>query len=118
MNNFSFRVLKIGLAITFIWIGVLILKDPEAWGGGFIEPWALKFLLVPLKTAMLATGIFDISVGLLFLISRFAWLAGLLGAIHLIIVLAVSGINAITVRDLGLLAGAIAVFLNRSKIKI
>ena len=33
MNRTSFHILRVGLAVTFLWIGILILKNPEAWGG-------------------------------------------------------------------------------------
>jgi len=112
MKNVSFHVLRVGMAITFIWIGVLILEDPEGWGMGFVQPWALNFLIFPLKTIMLAAAIFDILVGIWLLIGRFVWLAALLGSAHLVAVLIVSGINAITVRDIGLLAGVLALFFD------
>ncbi len=43
-------------------------------------------------------------------IDVFAWVAALIGTIHLISVLAVSGIDSVTVRDIGLLGGTIALF--------
>src|SRR3989344_7941707 len=112
MKNVSFHVLRVGMATTFTWIGVLILEDPEGWGMGFVQPWALNFLIFPLKTIMLAAAIFDIIVGIWLLIGRFVWLAALLGSIHLATVLIVSGINAITVRDIGLLGGSLALFFS------
>jgi hypothetical protein len=33
MIKTSFHILRVGLAITFLWIGVLIFKNPESWGG-------------------------------------------------------------------------------------
>jgi len=39
MDKASFHILRIGLAVTFLWIGVLILRNPEAWGG-YMRPWA------------------------------------------------------------------------------
>jgi hypothetical protein len=54
----------------------------------------------------------DIVIGFLLLVDFLTWLAALLGAIHLIIVLAVSGITDITVRDIGLLAAALAIVID------
>ncbi|MBI2626249.1 MAG: DoxX family membrane protein [Candidatus Nealsonbacteria bacterium] len=105
----SFHILRVGVAVTFLWIGVLIFKSPEAWGG-FLQPWAAGLLLIPLKIAMIATAILDISIGIALLAGFLTWPAALLGSFHLIVVLIVSGINAITVRDLGLLAATIALF--------
>ena len=110
MNKVSYHILRVGLAITFIWIGILILKQPEAWGG-YLQPWAVKLLPIPIKEALLSTAALDIIIGVLFLIDWFAWLAAIFGALHLIIVLTVSGITDITIRDIGLLSAMIAVII-------
>ncbi len=107
MKKTSFWILRLGLAATFFWIGVFILKNPEAWGS-FIKPWAVKLLPFPLKEIMIGNGIFDVVIGALFLINPLVWLASALGVFHLITVLVVSGINDVTVRDIGLLAAALA----------
>lgn len=110
MRESSYYILRTGLAITFLWIGVLILKEPEIWGG-YIQPWAVALLPFSLKTTMLLTAVLDILVGFFLLIDYLAWLAALLGSLHLAVALIVSGINAITIRDIGLLAGTLSVFM-------
>lgn len=111
MNNYAFHVLRAGLAVTFLWVGVLILQSPEAWTG-FIKPWAADLLITTPERAMIGAGVFDIVVGFFLLINFWAFWFSSLAAIHLILVLAVSGINVITVRDIGLLAGALALAVN------
>lgn len=108
MRKTSFHILRVGLAITFIWIGVLIFKEPQAWGG-YLQPWAAGLLPIPITQAMIGTAFLDITIGFLLLIDSFVWLAALIGAIHLIIVLTVSGITDITVRDIAILSAAIAI---------
>jgi len=117
MKKFSFHFLRVGVAVTFLWIGILILKEPEAWGG-FLQPWAADLLVVPLKLAMIGTAVLDILIGFLLLIDYFTWLAAALAALHLIVVLTVAGINAITVRDIGLLAAVLAIFFASFPFKI
>ncbi|MCH7883101.1 DoxX family membrane protein [Patescibacteria group bacterium] len=106
MKTYGFHILRVGMAITFLWIGVLIFQSPEAWAG-FIQPWARDLLPISPRTALIATAIFDLTIGGFLLIDVFTWLASLLGAIHLASILAVSGIDAITVRDIGLLSAMI-----------
>ncbi len=108
MRKTSFHILRVGLAITFLWIGILIFKQPEAWGG-YLQPWAAGLLPIPIAQAMIGTAFLDIAIGFLLLIDTFVWLAALVGAIHLVIVLTVSGINDITARDIAILAAAIAI---------
>lgn len=110
MNKSSYHILRVGMAITFIWIGVLIFKSPESWGG-YLQPWAVGLLPISIEQTLLITAIFDIIIGVLFLIDWFCWLAAILAAFHIIIVLTVSGITDITVRDIGLLAGVIVIMV-------
>lgn len=107
MKKASFHILRVGLAVTFLWIGILIIKEPEAWGG-YLKPWAAGLLPLPIGEAMLGTAVLDIVIGALLLIDTWIWLAALVGAVHIVIVLTVSGITDITVRDIAILAGLIA----------
>lgn len=95
------------MGITFAWVGILILRDPAAWAG-FIKPWAVDLLLATPESTMVATGVFDIIVGFFLLVDVWTFWVSFLAALHLAVVLLVSGIDAITVRDIGLLAGAMA----------
>jgi uncharacterized membrane protein YphA (DoxX/SURF4 family) len=111
MKKTSFHFLRVGLAITFLWIGVLIFKNPESWGG-YLQPWAAELLPIPLTQAMIGTAILDIAIGTFLLIDFLSWLVALVGVIHLVIVLAVSGITDITVRDIGLLVATLALMID------
>lgn len=107
----GFHILRVGLGITFLWVAVLILKEPANWGL-MIKPWAAGLLSIPLKQAMMGTAILDAIIGVLLLIDVLTWLAALLASIHLAIVLTVAGIDQITFRDIGLLAGALAILID------
>ena len=111
MKKLSFHILRVGLAITFLWIGFLILKAPEAWGG-YLQPWAVRLLPVPLPEAMMGAAIVDLAIGFFLLIDSFVWLAALIGAMHIVIVLITSGITDITVRDIAIVAAASALSID------
>jgi uncharacterized membrane protein YphA (DoxX/SURF4 family) len=112
MKKSSQYVLQVGLAITFIVIGVMILQAPDTWAA-FIAPWAAKLIPGSVIDAMNQTAYVDIAVGVLFLIGPTVWIAALVGTIHLAIVLVTTGLSSftITIRDVGLLAATIALFL-------
>lgn len=112
MKTSGYHILRLGLGITFFWIGVLIFKDPEGWGG-MIQPWALNLLPAPVKTIMLSTAVMDMVIGFFLVINVWTWLFALLGATHLFVVLVTTGINAITVRDIGLLGGSLALAVSK-----
>ena len=107
MKSSSFHILRVGIGITFLWVGVLIFRDPQAWGT-LLQPWAAGLIGSSLEQAMISAAILDLAVGGLLLINVFVWPAAILGAFHLAIVLTTVGINAITFRDIGLLAGTLA----------
>ena len=111
MNNYAFHVLRVGLGITFSWVGILILQEPAAWTG-FIKPWVADLLLTTPEKALIGAGIFDIVVGFFLLVDFLTFWASFFAAIHLALVLLVSGIDVITVRDIGLLAGALALVMD------
>lgn len=108
MKKPSYHFLRVGLAITFLWIGILIFQNPEAWGS-YIRPWALQWLPLSLVQVMIGTAVLDLTVGVLLLLDVFTWVAAFVGAIHIIVVLITSGITDITVRDVGLLTGSLAI---------
>ena len=110
-GKIAYHILRVGLAVTFVWIGIMIFQESTLWGA-FLRPWAAGLLPIPLKAAMLATAALDTTVGFFLLINRFVWLAASIGAFHIILVLATTGITAITVRDIGLLAAALALAIN------
>ncbi|PIR69617.1 MAG: hypothetical protein COU47_02585 [Candidatus Niyogibacteria bacterium CG10_big_fil_rev_8_21_14_0_10_46_36] len=112
----SYHILRIAVGITFVWIGILIFQSPEAWGG-FVEPWVENLLPLPLKDIMLATAAVDVVIGFFLLVDVYVWIFGFLGALHLATVLITSGITAVTVRDIGLLGGLIAITLVSWKTK-
>lgn len=106
-RSVGYHFLRLGLAITFVWVGIFILRDPAGWGG-FIKPWAREFLPADLVGFMRANGIFNIAVGSLLGLGIWVRLVSILAVLHLVGGLVASGIDAVTVRDIGLLGGALA----------
>ena len=107
MRKIPLHILRIGLAVTFLWIGVLIIMQPVQWGS-YMQVWASRLLPLPIEPMMLSVGVFDIVIGALLILGVIIPLAAALAALHLASVLVVSGITDITVRDVGLLAAALA----------
>lgn len=117
MRKVSYHLLRLGLAVTFIWIGVLIFRNPLGWAA-YIEPWAVKLIPGSLTGAMLGTAGLDVLVGIFLLFDIFTWLAALLGALHIAVVLITVGITEVTVRDIGLLCAVLALAVEAMPQKI
>ncbi len=111
MKRISHHIARIGLGITFTWIGVLIFRDPVGWGT-YLQPWAAKLLPIPIVQAMMGTAILDMAIGVFLLLNTFVWIAAFIGALHILSVLIVSGITDITVRDIAILYCAVAVAID------
>lgn len=105
--RYTENIIRVGLGITFLWIGILIFQHPDAWGQA-LQPWALGLLPIDLRTAMMQTAVFDITVGFFLLVEVLPALFSLLAFIHLITVITVVGITGVTARDIGLAAIALA----------
>lgn len=109
--KYTEHIIRVGLGITFLWIGILIIGQPEAWGRT-LQPWALGLLPIDLKTAMLQTAVLDIVIGFFLLIEVLPALFSFLALVHLGTVITVVGITGITARDIGLAAAALALTIH------
>jgi len=103
----SRTLLRFGLALTYLGMGTMIFLYP----GHFLSlllPW-VHDLVSPewLTWSIITTGIFDVALGIWLLTPLATWIAGLVSALHLLQVLATTGINIETVRDIGLLFASI-----------
>ncbi|HAV11511.1 MAG TPA: hypothetical protein DCX32_03125 [Candidatus Moranbacteria bacterium] len=104
-------ILKFGIGITFFVTGFLILLNPEGWAL-MIKPWALELLPVPAVSVMVTTAYFDMLLGIWLMIEWKSWISYALASLHLAMVLAVSGIDEVTYRDIGLLAATLALLIS------
>lgn len=110
MSKASFTILRVGVGITFLWVGILIFKEPEVWGG-YLLSWAVALLPLPPEKAMLGIAVFDVLVGIFLIYDVGVWIAGLFAALHMLVVLTVVGITDITVRDIAIFSAALAIMV-------
>ncbi|MBI4438001.1 hypothetical protein HY631_03575 [Candidatus Uhrbacteria bacterium] len=106
----AYHVLRLTLGITFLWISVMIFQEPTFWSG-FMDPWAASLVPLDLETLMKITAGLDLLIGLLLVANKGTWIASLIASVHLLVILITSGIDTVTVRDLGLLGAAVALTL-------
>lgn len=104
----SYLVLRAGLGLTFLLIGIDILRHPEVWIG--YVPDALPFG-IPRAMGLKLSGMFDGLLGALMAVRMFPKIVAGLAALHLAVVLIGYGLDAVTVRDVGLLAAALALLV-------
>ncbi len=113
--RFANLLLKIGIAVVFVWFGVHKFISPEYWINAWVPHWlpsVLDMLNLTPTNFVYITGIFQILVGLSLLtnvgVRIFALLAVLFVVIK-ILVFGFGGFNELIVMNFGLLGSLLAV---------
>lgn len=109
-NMRSSLPLRVGLGITFFWIGILIFQHPDAWAN-FLSPWFTNLLPFSPVHLMQFTSLLDIAIGALFILGIFTRIVAMIASLHLVAILVSSGITDVTIRDVGLLGATLALFV-------
>ena len=113
-TKYSYLALRIGLAAVFFWFGIDKFFHPTYWLNAWVPDWigplVGKFGISGVQFIYL-NGIFEVLVGLSLLTGVFSKFFSLLGMLFLLSILLVAGITEITIRDIGLLGGLLAIFL-------
>jgi len=104
LGKHSQLVLRLGLAIVFGWFGIDKFLNVSAWYS-WIPEW-MSF--VPQDAFLYVLGVLEVVAALFLLGGRFVRIVSLACAALLVGVVVSFGINEITVRDIGLIAMALA----------
>jgi uncharacterized membrane protein YphA (DoxX/SURF4 family) len=107
-------ILRIGIAIVFLWFGIDKFVHPQywldAWVPQSVQNLAERVGMMPHDFIHL-NGIFEVLVGLSLATGFFIRYFAIAGALFLLAVMGFHGFNEVLVRDIGLLAGLIALAL-------
>lgn len=104
-------VVRLAIGGLFLWFGIDKLLHPEHWFG-WIPPWFAARLPVSVGLFLFANGIFEISIAIALLAGRFTRLAAAAAGVFMTGIVLTLGANEVTIRDVGLIGGALAVFLS------
>lgn len=103
----SYLLLRLALGITFLWIGIDMVRFPQNWIGYL--PATIPFGLSR-ENALQGNALFDIGIGALLLLNKLPRGTSLFATLHLAGILVVNGIDGVLVRDVGLFGAALALF--------
>ena len=108
----SHIILTFGLAAVFLWFGIDKFIDPNYWITAWVPQWILKFLSIvkvqPTEFIFL-NGAFEILIGISLISGILSRFFAFLGALFILAVIVSVGLNEVTVRDIGLLGGLLAI---------
>jgi uncharacterized membrane protein YphA (DoxX/SURF4 family) len=99
LQIWGFRILRIGLALVFIWFGSQQLMNPSGWTG-MVPEWIGT--IIDLKVFIIMNGIFDLAGGILLLVGWWTRAVAFLLALHLFSIALNFGLQNNGVRDFGL----------------
>jgi len=102
-------MLRISLSLVFLWFGAMQIYDP-LYFQGYLPPFIFG-LNISLTTVLYVNAFLEIILGLSLLVGFLTRLSALILSIHLVGIILGLGYNDVAVRDVGLLAAMIVVFL-------
>lgn len=109
-RNAAPAVVRIGIALVFLWFGTQQLLDASAWTR-LIPEWIVHMSGLSAVSLVHFNGAFETIFGLALLVGYQTRIVALLLALHLAGITLDVGYNGVGVRDFGLTLAAVAIFL-------
>jgi uncharacterized membrane protein YphA (DoxX/SURF4 family) len=110
LQKFAPTLLRIGMAMVFIWFGSSQLHDAPNWIS-YIPQSVVDISGFTPITLVYFNGAFEVVFGLSLLFGFFTSLTALLLGLHMLDIMYVVGYNEIGVRDFGLAIATLSLFL-------
>lgn len=106
--------LRLGLGAVFLWFGVDKFIQPQYWVDAWMPQWAQQFaqsIGMSVANAIFLVGIFEVLVAISLVTGFFSRVFAAAAIVFLVAILAVSGLNEVVVRDIGLIAALVALVI-------
>lgn len=103
-------VIRIAMAIVFLWFSSQQFMDAEAWTR-LIPAWLTSLTGMSATTVVTLNATFELIFGLALLAGYFTRTVAILLALHLLSIIIQLGYGGIAVRDFGLMFAMVSVFL-------
>ncbi len=111
LQPFAPVVLRIGMALVFLWFGFDQFLHTSAWTG-FIPDSMISISHLSATTLVYLNGVFELVFGTALLLGFYTRFVALLLALHLLDITYVVGYSSLGVRDFGLSIATISIWLN------
>lgn len=103
--GWSHMLISWGLGITFLWIGIDMVRNPNTWIG--FLPQGLPGNMSR-ESALMLTATFDSALGAVLLLRIYTKTAAFLASLHLVAIIIQHGLDAVLIRDVGLLGASLS----------
>ncbi len=111
LQKISPTILRIGIALVFIWFGYSQLVDPVSWLD-FVPKSVVTMSGMTANTLVFLNGIFEVVFGIALFLGFFTRIVAFLLALHIIDITYIVGFDSIGVRDFGLSIATISIWMN------
>ena len=108
-------LIRLGLGFVFFWFGIDKFIHPALWIG-WIPQYVLSLIPIFPGIFIFLLGVIETILGALLLLGVIVRLVALISAIHLLAIIFSLGFNDIVVRDIGLLAMALSLAVQKKHI--
>lgn len=112
--RYSQLSLRIGLAFVFLWFGVDAFIQPEYWVHGWMPEFVQRMVVgigMGTENAMFLLGMFEVIVAVSIATGFFMRYFAAAAAVLVAGIIAVHGFNEVVIRDVGIVAGLVALVL-------
>lgn len=113
MNRYTYLapiVLRIGLALVFLWFGYSQVTDQVQWTA-YVPDSIVEISGLKVETLVFLNGLFELIFGAALLVGFWTRTAALLLTLHMLEITYIVGFDATGVRDFGISIATFAVFL-------
>lgn len=104
------HLLRLGLAVVFLWFGFSQLLDSLRWVY-LVPDWAVNLVHLPPAMIVLGNGAFEVVFGGLLAMGILVRISALILGLHLALIAFDLGVSAVGVRDFGLVISSLALAL-------
>jgi len=113
-NSWVVFLVRIGLGLVFFWFGLDKCQDPDTWQG-WVPVFIHNRLPIPINLFLVGQGAVEVILGLFLVLGFLTRFSSLICALILAGIIFFSGFNEVMVRDFGLLAMAVSLFISGPK---
>ncbi len=110
LKNLAPTVVRLGIAMVFIWFGLNQLFNQAMWVS-LIPSWAISLSGLSAKSFVIVNGLVEIILASLLAFGMKIRIVATLLALHLLTIVMDLGLDAIGVRDIGLMFATISIAL-------